>query len=194
MASAIDRQLQMIVECLDRRRVSFVVIGGVAAMLQDVPIPETLDVDVVPRREGKNLKALADALKEMDARLRVPGDPEGVEISLDDRTFRDVSTLTFITRFGPFDVLFEPSGAPAYAELEKRAVLLERFGLQISVASVEDLIAMKRSTLPGPRSSSCLNSWLECRDSLNVSVGSPIRPFTRRPNVRNTARGASRSS
>ena len=115
-------------------------------MLQDVPIPETLDVDLVPRRESKNLKALADALKEMEARLRIPGDPEGIEIPLDDRTFRDVSTLTFITRFGPFDVLFEPSGAPVYAELEKRAVLLERFGLQIAVASVKDLIAMKRST------------------------------------------------
>lgn len=115
-------------------------------MLQDVPIPETHDVDVVPRREGKNLKALAEALKEMKARLRVPGDPDGVEIPLDDRTFRDVSTLPFITRFGPFDVLFEPSGAPVYAELERRAVLLERFGLQIAVASVEDLIAMKRST------------------------------------------------
>ena len=115
-------------------------------MLQDVPIPETLDVDVVPRRERKNLEALADALKEMEARLRISGDPEGIEVPLDDRTFRDVATLTFITRFGPFDVLFEPSGAPVYAELEKRAVLLERFGLQIAVASVKDLIAMKRST------------------------------------------------
>lgn len=115
-------------------------------MLQDVPIPETLDVDVVPRRKSKNLKALAAALKEMEAHLRVPGDPEGVEIPLDDRTFRDVSTLTFITRFGPFDVLFDPSGAPVYAELEKRAVLLERYGVRIAVASVEDLIAMKRST------------------------------------------------
>ena len=115
-------------------------------MLQDVPIPETLDVDVVPRREGQNLKALAHALKEMEARLRVPGDADGVEIPLDDRTFHDVSTLTFITRFGPVDVLFEPSGAPVYSELEKRAVLLERYGVQIAVASVEDLIAMKRST------------------------------------------------
>ena len=115
-------------------------------MLQDVPIPETVDVDVVPRRERTNLEALAQALKEMDARLRVPGDPDGVEIRLDDRTFRHVSALTFITRFGPFDVLFEPSGAPPYAELQKRAVLLERYGIQIAVASVEDLIAMKRST------------------------------------------------
>ena len=136
----------MIVDCLDRHRVSYVVIGGAAAMLQDVPIAETLDVDVVPARETKNLKALANALKEMEARLRVPGDPEGVEIPLDDRTFRGVSTLTFITRFGPFDVLFEPSGAPAYDELREHAVVVRRFDRDVAVASVEDLIAMKRST------------------------------------------------
>lgn len=146
MANKLEKQLRMIVECLDRHRVSYVVIGGVAAMLQDVPIQETLDVDVVPERKTKNLKALANALKEMEARLRVPGDPEGVEIPLDERTFRDVSTLTFTTRFGPFDILFEPSGAPAYTELERRALVLRRFGRDVAVASIEDLIAMKRST------------------------------------------------
>lgn len=65
----------MIVECLDRHHVAYVVIGGAAAMLQDVPIQETLDVDVVPERKAKNLKALANALKEMEARLRVPATP-----------------------------------------------------------------------------------------------------------------------
>jgi len=136
----------MIVECLDRRGVSYVVIGGVAAMLQDVRIQETLDVDVVPERKAKNLKALANALAEMEARLRVPGDPEGVEIPLDERTFRDVSRLTFITRFGPFDILFDPPGAPAYVDLERGAIVLRRFDRDIAVASIEDLIAMKRST------------------------------------------------
>jgi hypothetical protein len=142
----LDEQLRMIVECLDRHRVSYVVIGGVAAMMHDVPIQETLDADVVPERKAKNLKALANALKEMEARLRVPGDPNGVEIPLDERTFRDVSTLTFLTRFGPFDTLFEPSGAPPYEDLESRAVVLRRFDHDIAVASIADLIAMKRST------------------------------------------------
>jgi hypothetical protein len=135
----------MIVECLGRHRVSYVVIGGVAAMLQDVPIPETLDVDVVPERRGANLNALANALIEMEARLRVPDDPDGVAIPLDERTFRDVSTLTFVTRFGPFDILFEPAGALGYDELAKHAVVLQRFGVEISVAAIEDLISMKRA-------------------------------------------------
>ena len=145
-APKLVKQFQMIVECLDRYRVCYVVIGGVAAMLQDVPIQETLDVDVVPEREAKNLKALANALREMEARLRVPDEPEGIEVALDERTFRDVSTLTFMTRFGPFDILFEPSGAPAYADLARRALVLRRFDRDIAVASIDDLIAMKRST------------------------------------------------
>lgn len=115
-------------------------------MLHDVPIQETLDVDVVPERRSKNLQALAHALKEMEARLRVPGDADGVEIPLDERTFHDVATLTFSTRFGPLDVLFEPAGAPRYAELDERAVVLQRFGVEVSVASVADLVAMKRAT------------------------------------------------
>ena len=136
----------MIIECLDRHSVSYVVIGGVAAMLQDVPIQETLDIDVVPERKPANLKALANALQEMEARLRVPGDLDGVELPLDERTFRDVSTLTFITRFGPFDILFEPTGAPSYQDLQKEAVVLRRFDRDVAVASIQHLIAMKRST------------------------------------------------
>ncbi len=142
----VDNQLQMIVECLDRHRVSYVVIGGVAAMMQDIPIPETLDVDVVPEPSARNLKALANALREMEARLRVPGDPEGVEIPLDERTFKDVSTLTFVTRFGPFDVLFQPAGVTDYGGLVERAEKLERFGIEIAVSSVDGLVAMKRAT------------------------------------------------
>jgi hypothetical protein len=146
VAPEVDPRLRLIAECLDRHGVAYVVIGGVAAMLQDVPIPETIDVDIVPKRETKNLKALAHSLVEMEARLRIPGDPDGVEVKLDGKTFRNVSMLTFITRFGPFDVLLEPSGAPPYRELARHALTLHRFGLQISVASIEDLIAMKRAT------------------------------------------------
>lgn len=146
MTKAFDRQLQAIIECLGRHSVSYVVIGGVAAMLQDVPIEETLDVDVVPERSARNLRALAKALREMEARLRVPGEPEGVEIPLDERTFKDVSTLTFVTRFGPFDVLFEPAGVSGYRDLSAASVVLERFGIDVAVASVDDLVAMKRAT------------------------------------------------
>ncbi|MFN2595526.1 MAG: DUF6036 family nucleotidyltransferase [Actinomycetota bacterium] len=145
MPSSLEKQLQLIVECLDRHGISYVVIGGVAAMLRDIPIKETFDVDIVPDRGQQNLRALAHALQEMEARLRVPNEPEGVPIPLDHRTFKDVSTLTFVTRFGPLDVLLEPSGSRGYKDLLQRAQTVERFGMEIAVASTEDLIAMKRA-------------------------------------------------
>lgn len=53
--------------------------------------------------------------------------------------------MTLTTRFGPFDVLFAPSGAPPYEELRRRAAEVAPFRLAFRVASIEDLIAMKRA-------------------------------------------------
>ncbi len=66
-------------------------------------------------------------------------------IPLDEKTFRNISTLTFVTRFGPFDILFDPAGAPQYEDLAENAVVMERFGIEVAVASVGDLISMKRA-------------------------------------------------
>ena len=54
-----------------------------------------------------------------------------------------LSVVTLTTRFGPFDLLFAPSGAPPYGELKRRAVEVAPFHLALRVASIEDLIAMK---------------------------------------------------
>ena len=59
-----------------RHQVEFVVIGGFAAELHDVPIPPTRDVDITPANDRGNLSRLIAALDELDARLRVPGGPD----------------------------------------------------------------------------------------------------------------------
>lgn len=53
--------------------------------------------------------------------------------------------MTFETDYGPFDVLFEPPGAPPYAELFARGATVSLSGIEVQVASVEDVIAMKRA-------------------------------------------------
>lgn len=159
-----NHSFRLIVECLDRHHVSYVVIGGVAAMLQDVPTIETYDVDIAPERERKNLRALARALIEMEARLRIANDEEGVQIPLDERTFAGVSTMTFTTRFGPFDILFEPSGAPAYAELRSHAEVLKRFGLEIPEARFMDTRSSADATgISSRRSGSSVSAGAELR-------------------------------
>lgn len=125
--------------------VDFVVIGASAAILQGAPIAATLDLDVSAAASERNRKRLADALRELDARLRVPDVDEGVPARLDARMLAAVSVVTMVTRHGPFDLIFAPAGAPSYAELKKRAVEVRPFDVAFKVASIEDLIAMKRA-------------------------------------------------
>ena len=125
--------------------VDFVVIGASAAILQGAPIAATLDLDVSAATNAKNRGRLAAALQELDARLRVPDVDEGILARLDARMLAGVSVVTLVTRYGPFDLLFAPAGAPDYSELKKRAVEVRPFGVGFRVASIEDLIAMKRA-------------------------------------------------
>ena len=122
--------------------VDFVVIGANAAILQGVPLPTTLDFDVTVAVSGANRKRLAAALADMDAKLRSPG-VEEVEAPLDERMLANMAVATLMTRFGPFDVLFEPAGAPAYRELKERSKEVRAYGVVLRAASVRDIVAMK---------------------------------------------------
>ncbi len=83
----------------------------------------------------------------MDAKLRLgtAGD-DALAAPLDERTLSNTYVVTMLTRFGPFDVLFEPPGMPAFSDLKRRADKLSRFGLKVPVASLEVIIAAKRAT------------------------------------------------
>src|SRR5687767_13472766 len=96
--------------------VDFVVIGASAGILQGVPLAATEDLDVTAARGQPNLKRLATALSELDARLRLPDPEEEVSMPLDAAMLRSMSVLTLSTRFGSFDILFSPAGAPSYEE------------------------------------------------------------------------------
>ncbi|MDQ3954601.1 MAG: hypothetical protein M3285_03520 [Actinomycetota bacterium] len=140
-----DANSEAIVKALVDHGVDFVVIGASAAILQGVPIAATLDLDVTAGTSTPNLKRLAAALKEMDARLRVPYPEESVAVELDARMLAGLSVATLMTRHGPFDLLFAPAGSSSYADLKSRAVEVAPFRLPFRVASIEDLISMKRA-------------------------------------------------
>lgn len=136
---------ERIIEALNRRKVKYVVIGGVAALLQGVPLPRTADLDVTPAGDLENKKRLARTLRDIEAKLRVPGFEEGVEIPLDERTFTGLVTMTFLTRFSPFDISFVPDGTAGYEDLLGEARTIERLGVEIPVASVNDIIRSKQA-------------------------------------------------
>jgi len=105
----------------------------------------TLDLDVTAAPTKVNLKRLEAALKELKATLRVPDPDEVIVVTLDAKMLAGMSVATMVTRYGPFDLLFAPAGSPGYQELKQRAVEVVPFRMPFRVASIEDLIAMKRA-------------------------------------------------
>jgi hypothetical protein len=136
---------ERIIEVLNKRKVKYVVIGGLAALLQGVALPRTADIDVTPAADLQNKKRLAGALRDLEARLRAPGLEEPIEIVLDERTFTGMVTMTFVTMFGPFDLSFVPDGTSGYEDLVRSSRTIERLGVKIPVASVADIVRSKRA-------------------------------------------------
>jgi hypothetical protein len=122
--------------------VRFVLIGGFAAAIRGSPVI-TGDVDICYGREDENLQRLAAALVELGATLR--GVPSGVPFRLDAKALRAGDHFTFSTAGGPLDCLGTPAGTDGYADLDSSATDEGLNGLVIRVASVDDLIRMKRA-------------------------------------------------
>jgi hypothetical protein len=131
-----------ILRALVQRGVDFVVIGGIAAVLHG-SARLTFDLDLCFAPDGANLSALGDVLVALGARLR--GVDEAVPFVPDAATLRRVEVLTLATVAGDVDVLARPAGAPSYEALRRRADRYEIGDFSVLVASVEDLIAMKRA-------------------------------------------------
>jgi hypothetical protein len=64
---------EAILEFLERHRVRYVLIGGLAATIHGSP-HMTTDVDITQATSPANLARLSAALKELEARIRVAGD------------------------------------------------------------------------------------------------------------------------
>lgn len=122
--------------------VEMVVIGGVAGNLRGSPVV-TFDLDVCYARDPDNLRRLASVLVELGATLRDA--PPGLPFRLDAQTLRHGDAFTFTTRLGDLDILGVPAGTQGYADLVTRAEWYDIDDLSIRVASIDDLIRMKRA-------------------------------------------------
>jgi hypothetical protein len=136
---------QEIFAALDRHGVDYVTIGGIAANAHGSR-RLTLDIDIVPSPEEANYGRLAAALDELDAPASAV---DSAFRSLDPRDTFDLArarVLKLATAAGDLDVLNGAPGAPPYEDLRKRAVEVEVRGTPVRVASLDDLIAMKRAS------------------------------------------------
>jgi predicted nucleotidyltransferase len=137
-----ELRLGSLLRRLTEAGVDFVVVGGVAVVLQAAP-RFTKDLDICYATAPNNLERLGEVLIEIEAMLR--GVEEDLPFVPDGRTLRKTQMLKLSTREGNLDLLVCPEGSPDYAQLRSRADRMELDGLTVAVASVEDLIAMKRA-------------------------------------------------
>lgn len=122
-----------IFKALDRARVTYVVIGGLARVLQGAD--ELTDgVDIVPAMREENLRRLELALGELNARRR-----DGKKTL----ALADLDVLELETDLGELKVVPEPAGTRGYDDL-RRAASREHLGsgVRVAIASVGDLARM----------------------------------------------------
>jgi hypothetical protein len=128
---------------LVRHGIDFVVVGGFAGYAHGSNYP-TYDLDVAYARDHANIVRLVEALDEIGVRLR--GAQEHLPFQLEPGTIENGANFTFITRFGDLDVLADLAGIRSYDQLKAAAQAKTIFGLEVAVASIDHLIAMKRAS------------------------------------------------
>lgn len=134
-----------ILRALERHGVCYVLIGAAAARIAGAPVV-TDDIDVTPATDRANLERLANALRELGARLRSAGDPEGVPFPVDVEMLSTAEMWTLTTSAGDLDVCFRPAGTRGYDDLRREASR-QRLGagLTVTVASLRDVIRSKEA-------------------------------------------------
>ena len=130
-----------ILELLNKHEVEYIVVGGVAAVIQGAPIT-TFDLDALVRISDDNARRLSLALDELDARYRE-------HQSTIRPTKEDILAggyLLLLTRAGPLDVLGFIGDNDRYEDLvhlsSEVAMTIGRF----RVLDLEELIRQKKAT------------------------------------------------
>jgi hypothetical protein len=137
-------QPDVILRSLIDHQVRFVIVGGLAAQAHGSP-SLTGDLDICYARDAENLARLAATLVELAAvRRGLPNDAPRMP-QLDARTLRAGGLFTLTTIAGDFDLLATPDPGFDYERLLVSAISTTVAGHPVRVASLADLIDMKRA-------------------------------------------------
>lgn len=139
-----ELDLRRLFAVLHAYRVAYVLIGGLAAVVHGSPFP-TEDADITPNDDRKNLERLAAALRELNARIRTEGVPEGVPFACDALSLAAVQTWNLTTDAGDLDIAFRPSGTEGYDDLHRDAAGVELYDVTVEVASLRDVVRSKQA-------------------------------------------------
>jgi predicted nucleotidyltransferase len=150
--------------------VRFVVIGGLA-MNAHGSSHITSDVDLAYAVEPENVERLAEVLGAIHARIL--GRPAYAPITILPSTLLKVRFLNLSTDVGAVDVLREIPGVDSFDGLWQRAVVADLGGgLTVRVASLDDLISMKRA-VSRPKDVGHLYELLALKKLRDGGMGTP---------------------
>lgn len=122
--------------------IEFLLVGGLAAVVQGAPVT-TMDVDVVHRRTPDNIARLIAFLKSVDAVYRRP---DGKVIRPKEGDLFGEGHGLFTTRLGPLDILAVIEEGKGYEALLEHTVEIDFRGGTIKVLSLKTLIELKRTS------------------------------------------------
>jgi len=136
--------VEEMVQRLSSAGVEYVVVGGVSAVLQGVPIV-TADFDVCYARTPENIRRLVEGLQGLNPRLR--GLPPDVPSIFDERTVRNGCNFTLVVGAEDenLDLLGEMSAIGGYDQIIGSSASMDVAGCPVKVLSLSNLIATKQA-------------------------------------------------
>ncbi len=129
-----------ILELLEQHGVAYVIVGGVAAVLQGAPVT-TFDIDALVRVDAANADRLLEALAALEARYR---EHDGnIRPTREDLLAR--GHLLLMTNGGPLDVRGFIGRGRRYEDVADAVETIDVGGLPVRVLRLEALIEEKRA-------------------------------------------------
>ncbi|MFH1147117.1 MAG: hypothetical protein V1736_05350 [Pseudomonadota bacterium] len=134
--------LSAVLEGLLKADVKFILVGGLAAVVQGAPVT-TMDVDIVHKRSSENIARLLEFLKSIGAFHRRP---DNKVIQPTERDISGQGHALFTTRLGPIDVLSVIEEGKTYYDLIEHTVDVKFRGHTIRVLDLKMMIELKRAS------------------------------------------------
>ncbi len=147
VASKPEFDSAQLIAILNNYKVKFVIIGGVAAEILGIPIAATVDLDITPARDTKNLRLLAKVFDRINAALATAEDGGTWFPRIPVENWAQYDVLHLITSFGLLDVVFKPAGAEnGYSDLVRHSTQVKIGGFNVHVLNAEHLLKLKYIT------------------------------------------------
>jgi predicted nucleotidyltransferase len=136
----VERKFSALLRALHENGVEFILVGGLAGVLNGAPL-NTFDVDIVHARTPENVARLQRVLESLDAVFRIQPDRK---LRPDASHLNGPGHLNLVTSHGPLDVLGMIGSGQNYQDLLPHSADVDiGGGIRIRVLDLETLVAIK---------------------------------------------------